>query len=147
MRHTERFHRGITSNIHDDIAQLKETLGLKSLGEEIGHVVNSVDIVDHDLTILQELTNIEMSTLDMLCAVVMLRVVRQVNGASVVDVESGSGAGGRIGHRVSEAQFGKEPGSIHGLLGGFRSGNDLRFAREEGDGLLFFRTPRDGGLR
>ena len=74
-RHAARLHGGITSDIHDDIAQLKKPFGLESFSEEVGHVVDRVDIIDYDLTVLHELTNIEMAAIDMFCAVVMLRVI------------------------------------------------------------------------
>eukprot|EP00965_Chrysotila_dentata_P079728 2629951-Pleurochrysis_carterae.AAC.1 len=70
-----------------------------------------------------------MSAVDVLGALMMLRVVGKVDGRLVVERQ-----GCRFGARV--AQVGEECSKVHGLLGGLACGYYLGFAREKRDGRL-----------
>ena len=60
---------------------------LKGLSKEVCEVINRVDIGHRELTVLDTFPNEEVTTLDMLDAVVMFRVVGEVNGGLVVAPE------------------------------------------------------------
>eukprot|EP00965_Chrysotila_dentata_P000384 13306-Pleurochrysis_carterae.AAC.1 len=79
-----------------------------------------------------------MATVDVLGALMVLRVVGQVDCGFVVHGERS----GRVA-RIPEVC--EESSKVDGLLGGLAGRNDLGLARRKGYGGLFLRRPGDRG--
>ena len=62
-------------HVHDDVSELEECLWRKGLGEKICQVIGGVDVLDADHVLLDELADIEVSPVDVLGAVMILRIV------------------------------------------------------------------------
>ena len=103
---------GVT--VHDRVSHGEEVVPLKGLSKEVCEVINRVDIGHRELTVLDTFPNEEVTTLDMLDAVVMFGVVGEVNGGLVVAPEFNRFV------LVLETQLGKHAVQCHSLFGGFR---------------------------
>ena len=73
--------------VHDLVAHFEELLGPERLREEVREVVLSGDVWHHELEVLDALADEEVAALDVLHAVVVLRVVRDVARALAVGRE------------------------------------------------------------
>ena len=60
---------------------------LKGLSEEVSEIVNGIDIRHGELTVFNALTDEEVSTLNVLNALVMLWIVREIYSGLVVAAE------------------------------------------------------------
>ena len=100
--------RSVT-NVHDLVAELTEVRwALERLGEEIGRVLRSGHVGDLELERLDHVAHEEVSSLDVLHAVVVLRVVRDVARALAV-----SGELGRIGRARAKTLDGQTCLCLH----------------------------------
>ena len=88
-------------DVHELVTHGEEMLGIEGLGEEVRQVVACGDIRHDDVEVLDALADEEVTTLDMLHARVVLRVVRGGNGSLVVRSERG-------GRAVADAEIRKE---------------------------------------
>ena len=71
-------------HIHDFIAHCKEALSRQSLRKEVRHIVVRFHVRHDKLASLHQLAHVEVTSIDVLRARVMLRVVRKVSRALVV---------------------------------------------------------------
>ena len=84
-----RYHTNSLANVHDDVAELAEAGGvLHRLGQEVRGVVVRGDVGDLDLKRLDHVTQEVVAALDVLHAVVVLGVVRDVARALAVGKEA-----------------------------------------------------------
>ena len=66
------------SHIHDPVAKLKEELPLQRLREEVGLVVQSVNVRHDNLTVFDALAHEEVTPCDVLGLLVMLGIVGNI---------------------------------------------------------------------
>mmetsp|Transcript_63049 Transcript_63049/g.140429 ORF Transcript_63049/g.140429 Transcript_63049/m.140429 type:complete len:375 (-) Transcript_63049:181-1305(-) len=124
--------------IHDDLSHGAEGFGFERLGEEVRPVVGRANERDVDLELLHHITNEEVAALDVLCLVVMLRVVGQRPSSHVV-----GGEVGRAGD-VAVVDAAEKLAHVHDILGGLRERHDLSFARRQSYAVLLTRSPQHG---
>ena len=70
------------SDIHDGAAELEELVRGNRLSEEVGGIIISFDERHDDLLRLDHVTNIKVTPLDMLCAVMKFWIVREIHGVA-----------------------------------------------------------------
>ena len=99
-------------NVHDDVAQSEEGLGVERLREEVGQVVVRGDEGHTQLVLLDALAHVEVSTSDVLRLRMVLRVVREVARGLVVQVQ----VHGRVVVRVELAEEGAQVDRLLGHL-------------------------------
>ena len=62
-------------NVHDDVAELKETLGLQVFGKEVREVLVRVYVWNADGVVFDNFSDVEVATCDVLGLLVVLGVV------------------------------------------------------------------------
>ena len=102
------------SDIHDGAAELEELVRGNRLSEEVGGIIISFDERHDDFLRLDHVTNIKVTPLDMLCAVMKFWIVREIVRTLVV-----SSHGSRLGD-ITGADSGKFLPIMHSVLGAFR---------------------------
>ena len=70
--------RSLSVRVHDDAAQVEELLGGEVLREEVGEIVVRADERDADAVIFDYFAHVEVAAGDVLGALVMLGVVREI---------------------------------------------------------------------
>ena len=75
------------ADIHDGVTQREELRSGESLGKEVGEVVRRGNKWYPESVVLHALAHKEVTSFDVLHAGVVLRVVGDVDGSFVVDVE------------------------------------------------------------
>ena len=73
--------------IHDLVPHGEEVITLKGLSEEVSEIVNGIDIRHGELTVFDAFTDEEVSTLDVLNALMMFWIVREIYSGLVVAAE------------------------------------------------------------
>ena len=99
--------RGV-GQVHNDLAEELELLGLERFGEEVSRVVGRAHKGHVDLELLHHVAHEEMATLDVLGLVVMLRVVGEVAGAHIVGAQvrrAGHGRGIKAREQLAEVDL------------------------------------------
>ena len=71
-------------NIHDAIAKLEEGRGVQRLGKEVGEIFLGGNVAHVKHTVFDHLSNEEVATIYVLGALVVLRVVAQIDSRFVV---------------------------------------------------------------
>ena len=117
------------THIHDLVTHWEEDIRTQRLGEEIRQVVHSANERASNLVVFDQLTNKEVTTLDVFHTSVVLRVISHINRRLVVHEQVG-------GIRSAETKFACERGQVHCFLSRFRSGDNFSFARRESNTLL-----------
>ena len=131
---------GLSRDVHDDIAEEEELLGCQVFCKEVGEIFVRGDVRYRDAELLDGLANEEVATLDMLGALVVLRVVGQVACGAVVEGERSRAA-------VFDTELIEEAARVDDVLRGDGGGDDLGLAAGERDGFLLLRAVEDGGVR
>eukprot|EP00965_Chrysotila_dentata_P006466 211011-Pleurochrysis_carterae.AAC.1 len=80
-----------------------------------------------------------MAAIDVLSALMVFRIIGQINGAFVVHRE-------RRRLRLWKSSLIEEGSKVNRFLGGLGRGDYFRFTGGQGDTRLLFRRPRNGGL-
>eukprot|EP00965_Chrysotila_dentata_P053122 1762573-Pleurochrysis_carterae.AAC.1 len=112
--------RALLSDIHNLVAKRKKQTRRQRLGEEIGQVVGAAHERHRDVVRFEALPHEEMASIDMLGALMVLRIVSEIDGRLVVQRQ----AGRRIGR---QPQIVEQRSQVHCLFCRFGGGNNLRF--------------------
>ena len=129
----------LASDVHYDVAEREKQTRRQGLCEKIRKIVFTPHVGDRELEIFHFFTYEEVATMDVLGTRVMLRVVRQVDGRLVVEMQRGRVA------RVFAELF-EERSEIRGLFCSLGGCDDFCLARRKGDARLFLGGPRNGRL-
>eukprot|EP00965_Chrysotila_dentata_P259828 6213695-Pleurochrysis_carterae.AAC.2 len=76
--------RALLSNIHDSVAKCKKQARRQRLGEEVRQAIGAAHKRHSDVVRLDAFSHEEMSSIDMLGALVVLRIVCEIDGRLVV---------------------------------------------------------------
>ena len=112
--------------VHDLLAERLELLARERLGEEVGEVLEALDVLDLDLPGLDELANLELLAQDVLRLVVHDRVLGDAQRGRVVDLDDGRALG-----LVAERR--EEGAQVDRLASRQRAGRDLGLECREGN--------------
>ena len=109
-------------DVHDAITHREEHTRSQGFSEEVSEIIGGIDVGDSNVESFDHLAHEEVTTVNVLRALVQLRIVREVTCAGVIHVKWD-----RTGTRLTV--FRTEAIQVHGFLGCFGGSHDFGFAR------------------
>ena len=77
---------GLCRDVHEDCAELEEISWAQGLGEKVGVVVGGADVGHGEFTVLDELADPQVASVDVLRAIVMPGIVCEITCGFVVGI-------------------------------------------------------------